>query len=256
MIPKPSGSTSVNAGMGSASGWYRPLIEASEVRGRLRDKRVRKIDAVVSSSAGREPHEIVASGYDVVAEDYAKLEGAVEWPRMRWLHNVLAVLTPGSRVLDIGCGSGIPATREIAKEHDVVGVDVSARQIELARHNVPGAEFVQADIETLDFPQASLDAVVAFYVLDHLPRERHASVLERIHAWLKPGGLLLLTVETEDEPGVTGRWLGVEMFFSCFDADTTRRLIRDAGFETIADAVETQVEGEKEVPYLWVLGRT
>jgi ubiquinone/menaquinone biosynthesis C-methylase UbiE len=115
-----------------------------------------------------EPHEIVARGYDVVAEDYANLEGAVEWPRMRWLRKVLAELSPGSRALDLGGGSGIPATTELAREHDVVGVDVSARQIELARR--------------------------------------------------------------------------VEMFFSCFDADTTRRLIREAGFEILADPIETQLE--------------
>jgi SAM-dependent methyltransferase/dienelactone hydrolase len=209
-----------------------------------------------TSSPARNPTEIVSLGYDVVAEDYANLEGIVEWPRMRWLRKVLAELRPESRVLDLGCGSGIPATREIARVHDVVGVDVSARRIELARRNVPGAEFIHDDIESLHFPQASFDAVVAFYVLDHLPRESHADVLGRIHGWLKPGGLLLLTVETEDEPGVTSLWLGVDMFFSCFDAGTTRRLIREAGFETLDDAVETQIEGEREVTYLWVLARS
>jgi hypothetical protein len=73
---------------------------------------------------------------------------------------------------------------------------------------------------------------------------------------LKPEGLLLLTVETEDEPGVTGQWLGVDMFFSSFDADTTRRLIREAGFEALSEAVEAQLEGQKEVSYLWVLARS
>lgn len=97
-------------------------------------------------TTSEKPPEIVARGYDVVAEDYARLEGAIEWPRMRWLRKVLADLAPGSRVLDLGCGSGIPADREIAKEHDVVGVDVSARQVELARRNVPGAEFIHGDI--------------------------------------------------------------------------------------------------------------
>lgn len=203
-----------------------------------------------------EPSQIVARGYDVVAEDYANLEGAVEWPRMRWLHKVLAELSPGSRVLDLGCGSGVPATREIAREHDVIGVDVSARQVELARRNVPRAEFIHDDIPSLDFPAGSFHAVVAFYVLDHLPRELHATILASIHRWLTPEGLLLLTVETEDEPGVTGEWLGVDMFFSCFDADTTRQLIREAGFEALSEAIEAQIEGEKEVSYLWVLARS
>lgn len=213
---------------------------------------VRSVTGVID----HDPNQVVARGYDSVAEDYAGLEGAVEWPRMRWLRKVLMGLSPGSRVLDIGCGSGIPATVELAKDHDVIGVDVSARQIELARRNIPGGEFLHSDIQSLDFPKASFDAVVAFYVLDHIPRELHAVVLGRIKGWLKPGGLLLFTVETSDNPGGVGSWLGVDMYFSSFDADTSRRLVRESGFGVLADAIETQIEGEKEVPFLWVLARS
>ena len=73
----------------------------------------------------RAPQDLVAHGYDKVAGRYAALEGPLEWPRIRWLRRVLAHLAPGSRVLDVGCGSGMPATREIAQEHDMLGVDVS-----------------------------------------------------------------------------------------------------------------------------------
>jgi ubiquinone/menaquinone biosynthesis C-methylase UbiE len=57
----------------------------------------------------QEPQELVARGYDRVAAPYARLEGAVERPRMRWLGDLLTRLPTGSRVLDLGCGSGIPA---------------------------------------------------------------------------------------------------------------------------------------------------
>lgn len=209
----------------------------------------------VTNLADKEPNILIAHGYDNVADAYAELEGSVEWPRMRWLRRVLAELSPGSRVLDLGCGSGVPATLAIAQEHDVVGVDVSSRQIGLARHNVPGAEFIQSDIQSLDFPPDSFDAVVAFYVLDHVPRELHAEVLASIQRWLKPEGLLLLTVETDDNPGELRRWLGVDMYFSSFDADGSRRLVEQAGLQVLADAIETQIEGTKEVPFLWVLAR-
>jgi hypothetical protein len=92
----------------------------------------------------QEPQELVARGYDRAAEQYARLEGETQWPRMRWLGDLLARLPAGSRVLDLGCGSGIPATKTIAERHTAVGVDISARQVELARANVPAAQFHQA----------------------------------------------------------------------------------------------------------------
>ena len=201
----------------------------------------------------RAPQDVVAHGYDRVAEEYAALEGEHEWPRMRWLREVLAQLPRDSRVLDLGCGSGVPATLEIARKHLAIGVDVSARQIALARENVPSAEFTEADVLALEFPAHSFGAVVAFYVLDHLPREQHGALLRRTWTWLTPGGLLLFTVETEDTPDTTSRWLGVDMFFSCYDEETTRRMVLEADFEMRTHAVESQLEGTRDVSFLWVL---
>jgi hypothetical protein len=45
------------------------------------------------------------------------------------------------------------------------------------------------------------------------------------------------------------------MYLSHFDADTTLGLVREAGFELERQAIETQLEGEHEVEYLWVLAR-
>jgi SAM-dependent methyltransferase len=203
-----------------------------------------------------DPSDVVARGYDRVAKAYAALERGDAWPRMNWVHDVLDRLPPGSRVLDIGCGSGIPATRELAREHVATGVDVSARQIELARQCVPHTRFIHGDILSCTFPESEFDAVVALYVLDHVPRERHAELLRRIAWWLKPGGLLLFTVETEDSPDTVAEWLGVDMYFSCYDEQTTRAIVESVGFEIVRHAIESQDEGGHEVAYLWVLART
>jgi ubiquinone/menaquinone biosynthesis C-methylase UbiE len=117
---------------------------------------------------------IVAAGYDRVASRYAELEApGREWPRMRWLDEVLSRLPDRSEVLDVGCGNGLPATRAIAERHRVTGVDISSKQIELARHNVPEARLIHGDAASVEFPAASFDAIVAFYVLEHLPPATH-----------------------------------------------------------------------------------
>jgi cyclopropane fatty-acyl-phospholipid synthase-like methyltransferase len=203
-----------------------------------------------------EAREIVQSGYDLVADRYAALEAEDEtWPRMRWLEKLLAVLDDGSEVLDVGCGNGLPATRAIAERHKATGIDLSAAQIDRARRNVPDAKLIQGDLMTVDIAADSYDAIAAFYVIEHVPRESHAALFERLHNWLLPSGHLLFTIEPDDNPGKVGDWLGAPMFFSQYEADQTLSLLRDAGFEVVDDAVETQLEGEREVSYMWVLAR-
>lgn len=208
----------------------------------------------MASPAG-DPKDIVATGYDAVALRYARLEGDEEWPRMRWLADLLARLAEGSDVLDLGCGDGVPAVREIAARHRATGVDVSGGQIELARRNVPGTCFLCADAASVDFEPRSFDAVVSFYAIDHIPREEHAGLFRRVRRWLRPGGFFLLSVEASDEPGLTGEWLGAPMYFSHYDAPTTLGLLRDAGFTVLGEEIETQVEQGSRIPYLWVLTR-
>ena len=104
----------------------------------------------------RTPQELkrlIAQSYDRIAERYLKWraeqhrEGASPWNAL-----LRGRLQQRSAILDVGCGAGIPLTRMLAETFDVTGVDISARQIELARRNVPNARFIAADICSLDFP--------------------------------------------------------------------------------------------------------
>jgi hypothetical protein len=88
-----------------------------------------------------------------------------------------------------------------------------------------------------------------------VPRERHAELLARVHRWLRPGGWLLLTCDHGDHDDLVGEWLGVDMFFSSHPADTTRQLVRAAGFEIVDTSLEPQLEEGREVEFVWVLAR-
>ena len=200
-----------------------------------------------------DPRRLVEEGYDQVALMYGRLEGDAEWPRMRWLEKVLARLEPGSDVLDLGCGSGVPADVEIAKAHHLTGVDISRVQIGLARQNVPSGTFLHGDAGSVVFERGAFDAVVSFYTLEHIPRREHAGILRRIHGWLRYGGLLLISLEAGDFDDVVGEWLGAPMFFSCYDPETMTRMVTEAGFEVLEWAIESQVEQDRDVPFLWIL---
>jgi len=202
-----------------------------------------------------DPKQVVAQGYDQVADAYAQLEHAATWPRMRWLEKLLTLLPSGASVLDLGCGSGDPADIALAHQHQVTGIDISEAQIIKARQNVPSGTFLLGDLGSISFSPESFDAVVSFYTLEHLPREEHAAIFGRIAAWLKPGGYLLLGTEAAESAGSVGTWLGVPMFFSSHDSATVQHLINAAGMVIQETAIERQIEQGQEIAYLWVLAQ-
>jgi cyclopropane fatty-acyl-phospholipid synthase-like methyltransferase len=203
------------------------------------------------------PQEVVERGYDEVADAYAALEAeGDEWPRMRHLRELLSSLSPGGHVLDLGCGNGVPTMAAIQERHQGVGVDISAAQIARARTNVPGATFMHEDMSGVDFGDASLDAIVSFYAIEHVPREGHPQLFAKFYRWLRPGGRLLFTLEAGgDEPGRMGKWLNVEMFFSYYDVETTTALLQAAGFRVERAETESQLEGGRLIEYEWFHAR-
>jgi ubiquinone/menaquinone biosynthesis C-methylase UbiE len=199
---------------------------------------------------------VVASGYDRLAERYLAWGASIEGdPRLRMVAQFTERLPVGARVLDLGCGAGVPSTQELARRFDVLGVDISLSQVELARQNVPAARFIRADFSELQLEDASFDGAVALYAIPHLPREQHARLFADVFRWLVPGGVFLATLGVEDSPDWTGEWLGDRMFFSSHDAETNRRLLRAAGFELQLDEVATTPEPEGDVSFLWIVAQ-
>lgn len=194
------------------------------------------------------------AGYDRVADRHLAWLGEIRGdPRLRYLDQLVARLPERARVLDLGCGAGVPCTARLAERAEVVGVDVSARQLELARRLVPGARFVKADMAEVGFPPASFDAVTAFYSIAHVPREHHAELFRRVAGWLRPGGHLLASLGCGAGDGVMADWLGVPMYFSSHDAPTNHRLLTDAGLTVLVDDVVTMDEPEGPATFQWVV---
>jgi SAM-dependent methyltransferase len=204
-----------------------------------------------------DPKEIVARGYDAIALRYAEWAGQVSSPALEWLRDLDTRLPDGANVLELGCGRGVPGTRHLARRHRVTGVDISAVQIELARHHVPEASFMHADALDLDVAHGSLDAVVALYLFGHIPRREQRELIGCISLWLREGGLLLATFGA-GEPGeeVDEDWLGAPMFFASLGGDSYLPLLRDCGLEPLREEVLAQHEpGHGDVAFHWVLAR-
>jgi SAM-dependent methyltransferase len=197
----------------------------------------------------------VQAGYDTLGARFGDWDERIEGdPWEHFLEQLVARVPDGGRVLDLGCGNGTKIAR-LAGRFELVAVDLSEEQLQLARAKVPGATFVHGDFAELDFSAETFDAVTAFYSIMHVPREEHGALFGRILGWLKPGGLFLASLSHVGGDDWTGEWLGVGMFFSGFDAETNRRLVREVGFELVADELVWMREPQGEVAFLWVLAR-
>ena len=198
--------------------------------------------------------QLVAHGYDTMADTWERWSSHIgNDPRADWLGKLVARLAAGSTVVELGCGNGTVETRLLAERFDVTGVDLSEEQLRRARERVPGARFVRADVTSVEFRESSLDAVCAFYVFNHIPRELLAAVFERIRAWLRPGGLFLASLGATDIEEWHGEWLGVPMYFSSFTPERNRELL--ASFDVLEDEVVTISETDGEATFQWVLAR-
>ncbi|WP_198971945.1 class I SAM-dependent methyltransferase [Xylophilus sp. ASV27] len=194
---------------------------------------------------------VVSSGYDQVADAYLDRFG-VSAVRQKWLERLIGRLpVTGAKVLDLGCGAGVPVARElVALGHAVVGVDGSRQQIARARQNLPDAVFVEADMCSAVFEAGSFDAVGAFYSITHVPAAQQRRLIADIATWLKPGGILVASFGAGPAGEWTGDWLGTTMFFGHAGEAETLKSLADAGLRVLDSSVETQ--DNEDAAFLWI----
>lgn len=111
---------------------------------------------------------------------------------------LLHALPPGGRVLDLGCGAGRIALALGARGHEVTGVDVSTRLINVARELVDErrlpVRLLQVDPTVLPFASGVFDAAIAIKVYCYIPyRSGRIDYLNEIGRVLRAGAVLLLS---------------------------------------------------------------
>jgi 2-polyprenyl-3-methyl-5-hydroxy-6-metoxy-1,4-benzoquinol methylase len=180
-----------------------------------------------------EQADLVRKGYDELSYQY-RSDDAGEGRYAPWLTGLRERLPDQAAVLDLGCGCGVPVARALARAgHQVTGVDISDVQVNRARILIPQATFLRADAMSLEFGEASFDAVICLYALIHLPLADQPVLLRRIATWLRPSGPLLATVGQDSWSGTTRGWLGgtAQMTWTHADAATYAKWITQAGLQ-------------------------
>ncbi|WP_374145372.1 trans-aconitate 2-methyltransferase [Sphingomonas sp. 28-63-12] len=128
-----------------------------------------------------------------------------------WLDRFLQPLPKGGRILDLGCGAGEPVTRHLIDRGFMVsGVDISPKMVGLCRTRFPRHRWINADMRRVAM-DGFYDGVLAWDSLFHLRGDEQAALIERIGAWLAPGGRALFN--TSPIKGTeTGTFQGQPLF--------------------------------------------
>jgi 2-polyprenyl-3-methyl-5-hydroxy-6-metoxy-1,4-benzoquinol methylase len=177
--------------------------------------------------------ETVKAGYNRIADRYL-VERKIDSEDVHLLNDFIDLLAPNSKVLDAGCGAGIPIAQMLAKRFNVTGVDFSKAQIELAKKNVPNATFLCEDMTQLHFPDNTFDGIVSYYAIIHIPREEHQPLLANFHKMLKPGGVALFCLGAENLiDDIDENYLGTRMYWSHFNSETYIKMLKECRFTTI-----------------------
>jgi len=184
-----------------------------------------------------EKKEIVRTGYNKVAERLQEIFGLEKEgnEKFHFLTNLTARISPGDLVLDAGCGNGV-YSRYLSDKFKVIGVDISEKQIELARQNAPKAEFICEDMTKINFPDEYFDVILSYYSIIHVPRDEHFDLLSNFYRMLKFNGVVLLVFQANDDPESYEKdffYRGVMMYWSGFDKKTSLSMLKNVGFKII-----------------------
>ncbi|OBI67163.1 bifunctional 2-polyprenyl-6-hydroxyphenol methylase/3-demethylubiquinol 3-O-methyltransferase UbiG [Mycobacterium sp. E796] len=152
--------------------------------------------------------------------------------RHQVVYQRLAPRCAGADVLEAGCGEGYGADLIAAVARRVVAVDYDAVAVAHVRNRYPRVEVMQANLAELPLPDASMDVVVNFQVIEHLwDQPQFVAECARV---LRPSGLLMVSTPNR----ITfspGRDTPVNPFHTReLNGDELTELLVDAGFCDVA----------------------
>lgn len=183
--------------------------------------------------------------YDDRAQTYAERTLSASKPPL--LDAFIAGLSPGARVLDLGCGAGRDLRTLCEAGFDCLGVDLSAQLARIARAHT-GAPVLDVDMRSLRFEDARFAGIVAIASLLHLSPDDQARQVREIFGWLQPGGLLLATLKIGTGSEITVDARG----FTYVEPSAWLEMLRAHGFEILRHEVTPGADSVSSSAHDWL----
>lgn len=170
----------------------------------------------------------------------------------------LVMAEPVRRVADVGCGTGRAAAFLAAAGLEVVGMDVSAAMVEVARTAHPQIAFVEGRLDGLPIRSQALAGVVSWYSIIYTPPTLLGETFAELARVLRPGGFLLLAFQTgegeelhrEDAFGT-----GLPLASYRHSVGETSRRLGEAGLQVHMHAQREAELGHETSPQAFVIAR-
>lgn len=139
-----------------------------------------------------------AHRYDQIADDFRdqSLEAApLVQPR---IERMLSYAPAGGRILDAGCGAGVYTNFIASRGYRTVGVDISERQISLARSMTsnPLIEYRQANLVEMKMKKGEFDGMIFIMALQHILKQDRKTLLTKMGNGLKDAGRMFFVART------------------------------------------------------------
>jgi SAM-dependent methyltransferase len=170
------------------------------------------------------------------------------WGEHRSRYRFATQFVGGQRVLDVACGSGFGLAMLRGAGAWPVGVDYDAPTLRTIKREHPRSALVTADATRLPLASASLDSVVSFETIEHVPDAR--ALLHELRRVLRPGGRLVLSTPNRAF-GPLSRHTANRFHVREFTADELREMLSEC-FDQVQLFGQRPVETYRYVPFLMV----
>jgi SAM-dependent methyltransferase len=180
--------------------------------------------------------------YDKIAKWYDEARSRDLRFELQHLEKLSRSLAKGSKILDLGCGTGRPIADFLSQQRfQVTGVDGSHEMIALAKKYVPAAKFYVQDMRELDLSE-KFDAILMWHSSFHLSVADQIPLFKKLQAHLNPGGYLMFTSGTTNGE-VWSENGGEQIYHASLSLDEYRDLLKTHHFEVISLNIEDKASG-------------
>jgi len=191
---------------------------------------------MTATSGTASPAQEIIGLYRRHAQAWTGLRGTALVERA-WLDPFLELLPAGARVLDIGCGSGVPIARHfIDRGCAVTGVDAAPEMLALFQQNLPGVPVHLADMRLLALDRA-FDGLIAWDSFFHLTAADQRLMFPVFRRHAAPGAALIFTSGPAHGEAI-GQLEGEPLYHASLDGQEYRALLDAQGFEVVAQRNE------------------